>query len=217
MQIQDQRSIAEALGRSTLNEFRLADFRTLLGEIQRICLEFGLAHTSELAKRAISKPAPVSCLAVFSVLDGLNDSLSTELENEAIFRIPPARKNYFEQDDLFGPPVAAAFPSCQRDIQNAGSCFALEQEDASVHHLMLVLERGLHALADKVHVSYVHANWQIIINEIEKQLRSLPRGVDRDFYHEVNAQFGFLKNAYRNHSEHVHDDPYDMDKALTGC
>jgi len=30
----------------------------------------------------------------------------------------------------------------------------------------------------------------------------------------VNAQFGFLKDAYRNHSEHAHDDPYDMEKAL---
>jgi len=30
----------------------------------------------------------------------------------------------------------------------------------------------------------------------------------------VNAQFGFLKVAYRNHSEHAHDDLYGMPKAL---
>jgi hypothetical protein len=28
------------------------------------------------------------------------------------------------------------------------------------------------------------------------------------------AGHGFLKIAYRNHSEHAHDDPYDMEKAL---
>ena len=35
-----------------------------------------------------------------SVLDHLNDSLSDELEEEAVFRISPKRKTYFEQDDL---------------------------------------------------------------------------------------------------------------------
>jgi hypothetical protein len=43
----------------------------------------------------------------------------------------------------------------------------------------------------------------------------MPRGPLRDFHLEVNSQFGFLKNAYRNHSEHAHDDPYDMPKALS--
>ena len=69
---------------------------------------------------------------------------------EAVFRIAPEQKDYFERNDLFGPEVAAAFPSCERDVRNAGSCYALRQEDACVPHLMLVLERGLYALAAKV-------------------------------------------------------------------
>ena len=79
---------------------------------------------------------------------------------------------------------------------------------------MMVLERGLKALAKTVGVTqYQHANWQVVINNIESQLKSLPRGAQLDFYRELNAQFGFLKVAYRNHSEHAHDDPYDMEKA----
>jgi hypothetical protein len=152
---------------------------------------------------------------MFVDLDHLNGSLITELKKEAVFRIPPERKDYFERSDLFGPKVADAFPSCGRDIRMAGNCYALGQEDACVHHLMLVLERGLNALAIKVAVSGHHANWQVIINEIEKNLKSLPRGPDLNFYRQVNAQFGFLKEAYRNHSEHAHDDPYDMEKALS--
>jgi hypothetical protein len=169
-----------------------------------------------MAKRALNRPMPQTYADLFPELDHLNDSLSHELEKEAVFRVPPERKHYFEQTDLFGPEVAAAFPSCERDIRKAGSCYALEQEDACVHHLMLVLERGLRALATKVSVSYNYANWQVIINEIESQLRSstLPRP-ERDFYRHVNAQFGFLKEAYRNHSQHAHDDPYDVEKALS--
>jgi hypothetical protein len=111
--------------------------------------------------------------------------------------------------------VATAFPSCARDIQRAGSCYALGQEDACVHHLMLVLERGLNALAAKVTVTYQRTNWQPIIDQIAQQMKSAPKGLQRDFYIEVNAQFGFLKDAYRNHSEHVRDDPYDLEKALS--
>jgi len=64
-------------------------------------------------------------------------------------------------------------------------------------------------------VSYQHTNWQTVINEIEKQLKSssLPPA-DRNFYRQANAQFSFLKEAYRNHSAHTRDDPYDMEKAL---
>jgi hypothetical protein len=79
---------------------------------------------------------------------------------------------------------------------------------------MMVRERGLRALAAKVGVPYLRTNWQEITNKIENELKTMPRGPQKDFYLEVNAQFGFLKDAYRNHSEHAHDDPYDT-KALS--
>jgi hypothetical protein len=165
-----------------------------------------------MAKRVISRP-PKTNGDMFYELIHLNEMLYSELEKESLFRIPPERKDYFERDDLFGLKVATAFPSCARDIQKAGSCYALGQEDACVHHLMLVLERGLNALAARVGVSYQRNNWQNIINEIASRLKLLHKGAERDFYIEVNAQFGFLKDAYRNHSEHARDDPYDMEKA----
>ncbi len=203
--------------RTSIHEIDSTGFAALVEDIRRECLANDFTHTAVLAQGVANKLPPKDYSEMFSALGHLNDSLSHELEKEAIVRIPPERKNYFEQDELFGPEVAAAFPSCARDIKKAGSCYALEQEDGCVHHLMLVLERGLHALAKKVGASYQQpANWQNIIDEIEKRLKSsLPRGPERDFYKEVNAQFGFLKDAYRNHAQHAHDDPYDMLKALS--
>ncbi len=214
------------LGRATLqksSEYKRASkvwdheapqYESLLAAIQKACEEHGLLHTAELAKRAAERTAETYD-DVHHQLIHLNDSLTSELEQESIFRIPPARKDYYEQDELFGPEVAAAFPSCARDIRKAGSCYALEQEDGCVHHLMLVLERGLHALAGKVGVSSERTNWQTIIDKINSELKTMSRGPQKVFYSEVNAQFGFLKVAYRNHSEHAHDDPYDMAKALS--
>jgi hypothetical protein len=191
------------------------DFQVLLKSLHQKCSDYGFTHTSDLAKRLIDRDPPVSYAVMVSALDHLNDSLSYELEKEAVFRIPPERKTYFERDDLFGPEVATAFPSCRRDIEKAGSCYALGQEDACVHHLMLVLERGLKALAARVGVSpYDQSSWQTVITNVEIKTKTLPNGPDLYFYREVNAQFGFLKVAYRNHSEHAHDDLYDMPKAL---
>ena len=192
-------------------------FNGLLAEVQQKCSEYGLDYTSDMAKRSIAKPTPKTYVELFPELDHLNDSLIYELDKEAVFRVPPDQKKYYEQDDLFGPKVAVAFPSCERDIRKAGSCYALGQEDACVHHLMLVLERGLTALGTQVGVVFHYADWQKLIGLINVKLDSgaLPRGPELDFYRHVNSVFGFLKEAYRKHSAHARDDPYDMPKALS--
>jgi hypothetical protein len=211
-----ERYLESRIGDRPLNDTESRQFRALLEKVQRECPPLGFKQTSEIAESIDGRPTPATYRELSIELAHLGDSLGRELKREGIFRIHPDRKNYFEQTDLFGSDVAAKFPSCTRDIQKAGSCYALEQEDACVHHLMLVLERGLKALAVRVNVSGHHANWQTIIDEIGKKLKSstLPRP-ERIFYTEVNAQFTFLKVAYRNHSEHAHDDPYDMEKAAS--
>jgi hypothetical protein len=52
------------------------------------------------------------------------------------------------------------------------------------------------------------------IHDPASKLKSAPKGPARDFYIEVNSQFGLLKDTYRNHSEYARDDHYDMPKAL---
>jgi hypothetical protein len=201
--------------RRSVDDTDAESFQLLLKAIQRECLALGLTAPKEMAKRLIDKAPPETYGVLFVDLDHLDGSPGTALEKEAVFRIPPERKDFFERDKLFGAKVSNAFPSCGRDIRKAGSCYALGQADACVHHLMLVLERGLNALAAKVDVPYHRTNWQTIIDQVASKLKSVPGGSERDFYLEVNAQFGFLKDAYRNHSEHARDDHYDMPKALS--
>ena len=198
-----------------VDSFDAETFQALIKEIHRECLALGLTATHEMADRLIDKAPPATYAILFADLDHLDGSLITDLKKEAVFRIAPGRKDYFEHPDLFGAKVSSAFPSCARDTQKAGSCYALEQEDACVHHLMMVLERGLKALAKEVGVTkFDHSSWHTVITNVETAMKGLPRGPQLDFFREVNAQFGFLKVAYRNHSEHAHDDPYDMEKAL---
>ncbi len=200
---------------SEVHDHESAEFERLVHNIQEHCSAHGLNVTAEMAGRLLSQPLSKTYGGVFADLNHLDGSLGSELNRELAFRIPPERLAYYEQDELFGAEVAAAFPSCARDIRKAGSCYALGQEDACVFHLMLVLERGLNALAGKFGVPFHHTNWQTIIDQIKAKLDHEPRGPVRDFYIEVNAQFGFLKDAYRNHSQHARDDPYDLPKALS--
>lgn len=193
----------------------IKSFRELLDAIHQACENHGLTHTAKLAIRVIARFPPKTYGDIFNELNHLNDSLSGELEDESIFRIPPERKDYFEQDDLFGSEISVAFPSCTRDIRKAGSCYALEQEDGCVYHLTQVLERGLNALAAKFQVPFDYRNWQPIIVAVEAKVKVLPPGQERHFYQEMVGQFGFLKDAYRNHALHVHDDKYDLDKAFS--
>jgi hypothetical protein len=197
-----------------VSQWEARDFTALIKEIHQKCLEYGLIDTSDMAKRILDGAAPETYADMFSHLNHLDGSLGNQLNKEAVFRVPSELKSYYGRDDLFGIEVAEAFPSCGWDIQRAGSCYALGFGDGCVHHLMLVLERGLNALAVKVEVPYQRTNWQNIIDQIKAKLKSAPKGTERDFYIEVNAQFGLLKDSYRNHSEHARDDHYDMPKAL---
>jgi hypothetical protein len=213
--LEQQRQTARVLKTSKISSVESKEFNDLLETVKRDCAAFGLSYTSELADRLLGKPVSETYGDILNHLNNLDDLLGSELSKEAVFRIPPERKNYYDQTDLFGSDASTAFPSCAGDIKNAGSCYALEQPDACVHHLMLVLERGLRALTNKFGVPYQNSGWGKIITKIKEQLDTKPAIPDRKFYVEINAQFGFLKDAYRNHSEHAHDDPYDMEQALS--
>jgi hypothetical protein len=203
--------IATGMADRPINDLESRQLRALLEKVQRECPPLGLMQTYEIAESISGRPTPETYRVLSIELTHLGDSVGRELKREGIFRIQFERKNYFEQDALFGPKVAAAFPSCAWDIQNAGNCYALGQGDGCVHHLMLVLERGLNALSISLEVPYERINWQVIIQNNASKLKS--RGAEFDFHREVNAQFGFLKDAYRNHSEHARDDHYDINRA----
>src|SRR5688500_15545408 len=108
---------------------------------------------------------------LLSDLDTLEMSFRNELRGEMIFRIAPDKNRYFEKDNMFGSEVASAFPSAIDDIRNAGTCYAVEQWDASVFHLMRVLERGLRVLATKFNIPFLNTTWHTVIEQIESKVR----------------------------------------------
>jgi hypothetical protein len=201
------------------------DMIACLKEMRTECENLDFAHTASLISFAESevqrKGNDYTYADILKELDTLSFSFTTELRKELVFRIADERIKYFEKDDLFGSEANAAFPSCVAEITNAGNCYALEQNEASVFHLMKVLERGLGVLAKKFGVDFSHTNWHNIIEEIEKNIRKMDSSFgtnwkgQQKFCAQAATHFMFLKDAWRNHVMHDHAVPYDEGRAFS--
>lgn len=127
-----------------------------------------------------------------------------------------------------------AFPSAEEDVKAAVDCYALGHNNASVHHSMMVLERGLPALAKRLKVRFnpSKATWADLTKGIRDKivaeralLASPPRGSQpmtravaarkSDFLEaceEAALEFKFFTTVWRNHIAHGRGD-YDENDA----
>lgn len=183
------------------------EFPAFLAQLKAECDALGFSHTRGLAthaeSRLVEKGKKYRHTELLSDLETLIFSFGNELQTELFVRILPEKGRYFQQEALFGTEVAEAFPSSADDIQHAGTCFALSQNDACVFHLMRVLERGLNVIAGKVDVSFDRANWQSVIDRIEVALKRVAHSNDVDVQErkllaQAATHLYFVKDAWRN-------------------
>jgi len=195
-----------------------------IGEMRDECLALDLTNATDLLSfiesQILDKKGEYTYNDLLKDLDTFSFSFGNELRKHFFFRLADNKKDFFQQHNLFGQRVNDAFPSCTAEVQNAGSCFAVEQYDACVFNLMRVLERGLGALALRFGVSIEHTNWQNVIEQIEATIRKMDSSFGKDwkeqqkFYSQAASQFMFFKDAWRNHVMHARD-VYDEGKALS--
>lgn len=198
---------------------------TRLQEIRTECASLGLTHTASLISFAESevqrKGNAYTYVDMLKELDTVLFSFAEELRRNSCFRIAAEKDKYFEKETLFGEEVNNAFGKCIGDIQAAGTCYALEQNEACGFHSMRVLEHGLGALAKKFGVDFSHTNWHNVIELIEKQIRKMDSTFGHDwkeqqkFCSQAATHFMFLKDAWRNHVMHIRDVPYDEGTAFS--
>jgi hypothetical protein len=154
----------------------------------------------------------------------LSSAIRAEMSTHLFMQILPSRIDYYEQAELFGPQVNASFTSAIRDIRSCGSCYACDRNTASVMHGMRVLEVGLSVLASHLNVSSDHANWNKIIEQIEKEIKAISGisgparpsdwNAKMQFYSDAAKDFRYFKDAWRNHVMHFREH-YEASEALT--
>jgi hypothetical protein len=207
----------------TLYEYSREDLLKNLREMRTECDVLALSHTSGLTSffetKIVQKNKDYTYGELLNDLDTLSFNFSNELSERVFFRVENKKLEYFQKTDLFGHEVSVAFPSCISEIESAGNCYALEENEASVFHLMRVLERGLRVLAAKFGVDFNHTTWKYVIDQIESKVKKMDSSFGSDwkeqqkFCSQAATQFMFLKDAWRNYVMHVSDVPYDTGTA----
>lgn len=153
----------------------------------------------------------------------LLEMLPEELKKTAVFIVTENAYYLHHKHPHFGPEVAAAFPKAKNDIRQAHRCIAVEAPEGSIYYSMMVLERGLKALAKKLSVPFDgRSTWGPIIDKIQLEITSRlaarsspPPGTpsptraaaakEKKFLEACqNAaiEFRFFKNIWRDHIAH---------------
>jgi hypothetical protein len=142
------------------------------------------------------------------VTDGMRD-------RKFVF-VPANKSRYFENDLLFGDQVKMSFPSAERDIKEAGNCFAVGAHTACVFHLMRAAEHAMRVLAQDRKVVLPRKKpieleqWNKIIQGIESEVAkvgnwpaTLGRAAAQQFYNGAVVELRGFKDAWRNHVMHA--------------
>lgn len=140
----------------------------------------------------------------------LRQTLEGGLKGQLIYRYfdEDAAKLMRWKDDWSS--VLEKFPSTYNDIFSAVDCWALGHGTASVFHSMRILEYGIAALAADLDIYIGTKSWQVVVDQIESEIRSLgkslPSGVPKaarlQFLSEAAKEIVYFKDGWRNYVSH---------------
>lgn len=164
--------------------------------------------------RQINKPF-TNITTYATALNVLKEDIMSALKRRSFLRIPERFAELVDQDELFGPTVAEAFPSAGRDIREAGNCLAAGCGTACVFHLMRAAEFTLRALAKDRGVWFkdkplAEKEWGAILPNLASKLddlRSLARYDAKEaqirYYSELVQELRSFNDAWRRHISHA--------------
>lgn len=181
--------------------------------------------TSLVASNGVCNPDEAA--QIQQELEALIAVMPEEFKTKKAFVVKNTLSKYYvggDADSAFGERVEAAFYSTTVDANEASNCLALGRWTACVLHCMRVLEAGLEALAKEVGLSKPPVSWNKTLNEIDKHLAEIAKGLrkfNKNEYGEDHEQWAaeagthlrFVKNAFRNCSAHRHIS-FDEDRAV---
>jgi hypothetical protein len=198
------------------------DFDIILKRANEMQIKGSLKQIEYLLKNL--KVFPIA--EINSNIRALHNMIQKESSELVYLFVPPEDAKWFWKFDILGPTVSAAFSlsfdEINREMTEAGNCYATGCYTASVFHAMRVLEHGLRLLAQDVGLTYDIQQWYNIINEIEAKIRelskTLPKGVAKNerlkFLSEAAKEFTYFKDGWRNYVSHGRTQ-YDGPQALS--
>jgi hypothetical protein len=155
--------------------------------------------------------ANMSARDMVTRIEEIERTIKREMRSILFMYVPADRAARYNKPELFGPVVAAKFPSAKFDIAESGNCFATGRFTACVFHLMRALEVSLAGFAGIFQVPADHTNWHNIIESLESKIRDMGKATikapawkeKQEFYSQAANSFMFFKDAWRNYTAHA--------------
>ncbi|GAB5504013.1 MAG: hypothetical protein Pyrs2KO_26680 [Pyruvatibacter sp.] len=142
--------------------------------------------------------------SVMSLYDRLRDELDSKKFLYVADRLEPF---YSQPQPLFGERVETVLGAeAAEDISEAGKCLALGRCTAAVFHLMRMMERAVHLLADRLGATVINVNgqtltWGVILANMDDKIRAMS-GEEAQSWSEVRALLYSVNRAWRTETMH---------------
>lgn len=190
---------------------------SVLTSIQKYCDSIGL-HLAATASKDFHDDLSSGRIKTHGQLSEAMGTLDTiiklQLRENLFMFVPPDRAKFYSVQSLFGQAVSARFPMCAYDIEEAGNCYAAGRATACAFHLMRVMELALQRFGTALGIALTNEkNWQNILDQINKAIRTLPpRDARTIALTQAAANLYNVKIAWRNPTMHPKS-TYTMEEA----
>ena len=142
----------------------------------------------------------------------LHRAIEKDLFDKLFMYIPTEKAEYYNKSELFGAKVKVKFPEANKEIIEAGNCYAAGNNTACIFHLMRAVEHGMRALALKLNVIFPKnpqtpmelKTWGEVIGEVIKAINAKPNAKTKseaeelEFYNTAADQIQIFKDAWRD-------------------
>jgi hypothetical protein len=186
--------------------------RSTLNAIVTVTEELGFKSSLAQAKRIGPMLDAPNYDALRIAVSELDSRIRDDLQNEWFMHIKGDVFKYYSGTNLFGADVDGKFPSAKEDIEHAGKCLAVEQDTATVFHLMRAMESAVGALAAKLSILNPDREWGKLLSDIHVKIERMPKGDDRNAWSECHANLYHVKQAWRHGTMHPKE-TYTPDQA----
>jgi hypothetical protein len=186
----------------------------LVKSIRTECEKIGLRTSMVCADEFTALAEGMTVKALTSALREFENTIRREMASCFFFHMPSKQAEYYQKNMLFGARVDVRIPATQFDITEAGNCYAMGRGTACVFHLMRVMEIGVQKLGELLGVPLAEEkNWQVILDLVNKAVKSLPPNAPRTVaLGQVAAHLFNVKIGWRNPVMHPRE-TYTLEEA----
>jgi hypothetical protein len=194
-----------------------------LRQIAENCEKIALTQASKYTTRIIrdmSQDDGLSADELRTKIRDLEELMGSEMDTQLFLWVPPRRAEFYSRraDSLLGSECCARFPSIQREVKEAATCYAVARYTACAFHMARSTEAGMQALARAINFVPHDNNWNLVFRELGNQFK-LPSAqrpphwqTHGDFLDTIWADLRAVSKAWRNDIAHLVD-TYSEDDA----